>query len=55
MRLVDHRLRKDSNFEAKKVVKLLKKIDINCKILVWKGKKPKSNIQKIARNNRYIY
>ena len=51
--LVDHRLRKDSNVEAKKVVKMLKKIGINCKILVWRGKKPKSNIQKIARDNRY--
>ena len=51
--LVDHRLRKESNVEAKKVVKMLKKIGINCKILVWKGKKPKSNIQKIARDNRY--
>ena len=51
--LVDHRLRKESNVEAKKVVKILKKIGINCKILVWKGKKPKSNIQKIARDNRY--
>ena len=39
--------------KLKKVVRLLKKIGINCKILVWKGKKPKSNIQKIARNNRY--
>ncbi len=51
--LVDHKIRKDSNLEAKKVVQMLKKIDVNCKILPWKGKKPKSNIQKIARNNRY--
>ena len=51
--LVDHRLRKDSSLEAKKVVRILKKIGINCKILVWKGRKPNSNIQKIARNNRY--
>ena len=51
--LVDHNLRKESSLEAKKVVKLLKKIGINCKILVWRGKKPNSNIQKIARNNRY--
>ena len=51
--LVDHKLRKDSSLEAKKVVKILKKIGINCKILVWKGRKPNSNIQKIARNNRY--
>ena len=51
--LVDHRLRKDSSLEAKKVVQILKKIGINCKILIWKGRKPNSNIQKIARNNRY--
>ena len=51
--LVDHKLRKDSSLEAKKVVQILKKIGINCKILVWKGRKPNSNIQKIARNNRY--
>ena len=51
--LVDHRLRKDSSLEAKKVAQILKKIGINCKILVWKGRKPNSNIQKIARNNRY--
>ena len=32
---------------------MLKKIGISCKILVWKGKKPNSNIQKIARDKRY--
>ena len=51
--IVDHRLRKDSSFEAKKVVKNLKKFDISCKILSWAGKKPSSNIQSIARENRY--
>ena len=51
--LVDHNLRKESSSESKTVAKLLKKIDINCKILVWRGKKPNSNIQKIARNKRY--
>ena len=51
--LVDHNLRKESSLESKTVAKLLKKIDINCKILVWRGKKPNSNIQKIARSNRY--
>ena len=29
------------------------KFDINCKILTWRGKKPKSNIQSHARNKRY--
>ena len=51
--LVDHNLRKESSLESKTVAKLLKKIDINCKILVWRGKKPNSNIQKTARNKRY--
>ncbi len=51
--LVDHKLRNDSSKEAKKVKKLLKDININCKILEWKGKKPKSNIQATARFNRY--
>ena len=51
--IVDHGLRRESSQEAKKVVSILKKFKINCKILVWKGNKPKSNIQSIARNNRY--
>jgi len=51
--LVDHKLRKESTNEAKKVLQILKKLKINCKILTWKGKKPKSNIQSIARNKRY--
>ena len=51
--IVDHKLRKGSTIEATKVVQKLKSIDINCKILTWIGKKPKSNIQSIARNKRY--
>jgi len=51
--IVDHRLRKNSYAEAKIVRSLLRKYDINSKLLVWRGKKPKSNIQGIARNNRY--
>ena len=51
--IVDHKLRKDSHHEVNNVIQILKKIGINCKILHWRGKKPKSNIQKIARNNRY--
>ena len=51
--LVDHRLRKNSSDEAKKTIKLLKKIDIKCKVLIWRGKKPTSNIQSTARNKRY--
>ena len=51
--LVDHGLRKESLKEAKSVKLLLKKFDIVCNILKWKGKKPNSNIQNIARNERY--
>lgn len=51
--IVDHGLRKESNEEAKKVRSFLNKFDINCQILVWNSKKPKSNIQSIARKNRY--
>ncbi len=50
---VDHKLRKESSLEAKKLKFLLKKFDINCKILKWNGRKPKSNIQSIARTKRY--
>ncbi len=51
--IVDHKLRKDSSKEAKTVKLLLKRFDIDCKVLVWKGKKPFSNIQSISRNKRY--
>ncbi len=51
--IVDHKLRKESSLEAKIVKNHLKKLNIDCKILIWKGKKPKSNIQSIARINRY--
>ena len=50
---VDHNLRKESSLEAKKLKFLLKKYDINCKILTWIGKKPKTNIQSLARKKRY--
>jgi len=50
---VDHKLRKESTLEAKKLKFLLKKFDINCKILNWRGQKPKSNIQSTARTKRY--
>ncbi len=51
--IIDHGLRKNSNIEAKNVKLNLKKFDINSVILRWKSKKPKSNIQSIARKNRY--
>jgi tRNA(Ile)-lysidine synthase len=51
--VVDHKLRDESSLEVRTVVKILKRIDIDCKILKWKGKKPSSNIQSIARDKRY--
>ena len=51
--IVDHKLRAESTKEAKQVKKALKKFFINCEILTWKGKKPKNNIQSLARKKRY--
>ena len=51
--IVDHKLRKESTKEAKLVKKILKKYSINSEILTWYGKKPKKNIQSLARNKRY--
>ncbi len=51
--IIDHNLRKDSSKEAEKVCKILKKINIKCKIIKWEGPKPSSNIQAIARLKRY--
>jgi len=51
--IVDHKLRAESTSEARKVSSVLKKFGINCKILTWRGKKPLTNIQSVARNKRY--
>jgi len=51
--IVDHKLRKESSQESLKVKKILLKKKIYSKILKWKGKIPKSNIQKNARDMRY--
>ncbi len=51
--IVDHKLRKASSKEALKVSKILKKKGITSKVLVWKGKIPKRNIQNDARKMRY--
>jgi tRNA(Ile)-lysidine synthase len=51
--IVDHKLRKESSLEAKSVKNTLKKMEIECKILIWRGKKPFKNIQAIAREKRY--
>ncbi len=50
---VDHKLRNNSTKEAKFVKLVLKKLSTNLEILTWVGKKPKSNIQSIARVKRY--
>ena len=51
--IVNHKLRKDSSKESETVKNILKKIDLDCKILQWNGKKPLSNIQSQARDKRY--
>ena len=50
---VNHKLRSNSTKEARFVKSLLKKISSNLEILNWIGKKPKNNIQAIARDKRY--
>ena len=52
--IVDHNLRKESHKEALKVRKILKERGIHSRILRWKGKTPKKNIQKNARDLRYL-
>ncbi len=51
--IVNHNLRNNSYKEAKIVRQLLLKHNIHSKILNWKGKVPKTNIQSNARNIRY--
>jgi len=51
--IVNHNLRKESQKEAAKVKKILKKKGIRSKILEWRGEVPYRNIQKNARNIRY--
>jgi tRNA(Ile)-lysidine synthase len=51
--IVDHKLRKESTLESKKTKDCLKKMDIDCKILSWNGKKPSKKIQLLARDKRY--
>ena len=51
--IVDHKLRKESSQEAKKVKKFLGNFNIRADILTWTGKKPLNNIQSIARDKRY--
>ena len=51
--IVDHKLRKESSYEALKVKQILSKKNIYSRILKWKGEIPKKNIQKNARDMRY--
>ena len=51
--IVNHKLRKESTEEAKKVKKTLNNFNIKAEILTWHGKKPKKNIQSLARKKRY--
>ena len=52
--IVDHNLRKESYKEALIVKEILRKRRIESTILRWKGKIPKNNIQKNARDLRYL-
>ena len=51
--IVDHKLRKGSTYEAHKVKRILKSLKINSQVRTWRGKKPMSNIQSLARSKRY--
>tara|TARA_Y100001935_G_scaffold66133_1_gene55675 strand:- start:563 stop:1612 length:1050 start_codon:yes stop_codon:yes gene_type:complete len=51
--IVDHKLRKESTIEAKRVKQILKNYSIKAEILTWHGKKPSKNIQSEARKKRY--
>ena len=53
--IIDHKLRNESTSEAKAVKKVLNKLDIKAEILTWNGKKPKNNIQSIARKKDMSY
>ncbi len=51
--IIDHKLRKESTNEAKKVKKVLSGFDIKAEVLTWNGKKPLKNVQSLARKKRY--
>ena len=51
--IVNHKLRRESSYEAKLVQKILKAKSIRSKILNWDGPKPQKNIQSLARKKRY--
>ena len=51
--IVNHKLRRESTYESKKVKKILGDYGIEAEILTWNGKKPSKNIQSLARKKRY--
>lgn len=50
---INHGLRLEAEKEAVYVSNICKKFDIEHHILTWEGEKPESNIEAIARENRY--
>jgi tRNA(Ile)-lysidine synthase len=50
---VDHGLRKTSGGDAGQVVRWAKKAGLKAQVLVWRGPKPKSGIEALAREARY--
>jgi tRNA(Ile)-lysidine synthase len=50
---VDHGLRKTSDREARQVAAWARKAGLKAHVLVWRGKKPKSGIEALAREARY--
>jgi tRNA(Ile)-lysidine synthase len=50
---VDHGLRKASGDDARQVVRWAKKCGLKAHVLAWRGKKPKSGIEALAREARY--
>ncbi len=53
--IVDHKLRKESSQEAKKVKNLLKALNINSEILTWNGKKPKKIFNQLLEKRGMNY
>ena len=46
---VDHGLRRGSASDAKRVVRTAKELGLGAHVLVWKGAKPKADIEAAAR------
>ena len=49
--IVNHKLRKEASLEVEKVKKVLKKIDIQCTVLNWIGKK--RSLGAVTRRGRW--